>query len=127
MKRRFQIIVVLLAWFMASGAQWDLVQTSAWGRMVATYSREMPLLRAVKLTFTPGNMCSICKAVNEAKQQESTPAVPGGKADTKLLLVFQPVQNVILAAPSQEAWSLSDRFPISAQRALPPTPPPRVA
>jgi hypothetical protein len=71
MKRRFQISVVLLAWFMATGAQWDLVQTFAWGRMVATYSRTMPLVQAVRLTFTPGTMCSICKAVNEAKRQES--------------------------------------------------------
>lgn len=127
MKRRFQIIIVLLAWFMASGAQWDLVQTFAWGRMFATYSQSMPLLRAVKLTFTPGNMCSICKAVNEAKQQESTPAVPGGKADSKLLLVFQSAQNVILKVPAQETWSLSDQFPLSAQRSNPPTPPPRIA
>lgn len=127
MKRRFQIVVVLFAWFMASGAQWDLVQTFAWGRMVANYSRAMPLLRAVKLTFTPGNMCSICRAVSEAKQQENAPAVPSGKADTKLLLVFQPVQRLILTPPIQETWSLSDRYPESAQRSNPPTPPPRVA
>lgn len=127
MKRRFQIAVVLFAWFMASGAQWDLVQTFAWGRMIATYSRSMPMLRAVKMTFAPGNMCAFCKAVNEAKRQENTPAVPGGKADTKLVLVFQPVPNVVLTTPARDGWSLSDRVPMSAPRSDPPTPPPRIA
>lgn len=111
---------------MATGAQWDLVQTFGWGRMIANYSQTMSLGEAVKKTFN-GEMCSVCKVVNEAKQQESKTTVPGGKLDTKMILVFQPVPTVILTVPDSDSWSHSDREPLSAQRSAPPTPPPRLS
>lgn len=124
--KRFQIFLVLFAWFMATGAQWDLVQTFGWGQMFVGYSRSMPLLEAVKKTFD-GEMCSVCKAVNEAKQQGNKTTVPCGKFDGKMILVFQPVPTVFQTVPDSDSWSHSDREPLSAQRSAPPTPPPRIA
>ena len=63
MFRRLQLIAVLLAWLLATGSQWDGAQVFAWGKMVATYSRTMPLTAAVRLTFTPGNECDVCVVV----------------------------------------------------------------
>ena len=126
MGRRLQIFVVLFAWFMATGAQWDLVQTFGWGRMIVDYSQTMSLGEAVKKTFS-GEMCGVCKVVNEAKQQESKSTVPSGKLDTKMILVFQPVPTIFLTVPDSDSWSHSDREPISAQRSAPPTPPPRLS
>ena len=127
MGRRFQISVILLAWLMASGVQWDLVQTFAWGRMFASYSRAMPVAQAVRMTFMPANMCASCRAVEKAKQQESAPAVPNGKADGKLILVFEPVPDVPLQIPDKACWLSSEGDAVSALRSGPPTPPPRAA
>ena len=43
MRRQVSIVLVLAAWLLATGSQWDLAQTFAWGRMITTYSASMPL------------------------------------------------------------------------------------
>ena len=111
---------------MATGAQWDLLQTFGWGSMIANNSRSMPFLKAVEKTFD-GEMCPVCKLVKAAKQQESRTTVPDGKLKSKMILVFQPVPMVILTMPDSDSWSHSDREPLSAQRLAPPTPPPRAS
>ena len=110
---------------MATGAQWDLVQVFGWGRMIANHSRDMSLLNAVEKTFG-GEMCSICRAVRAAKQQETPATVPKSRFDGKVLLVFQPATAVFLTVPDTAAWSQTDHEPLSAGRPAPPTPPPRV-
>jgi hypothetical protein len=124
--KRLQIFVVLVAWFMATGAQWDLVQTFGWGRMIVNYSRSMQLSAAVKKTFG-GEMCGICRAVNQAKQQEEKSNVPALTVKAKLVMICSPAPQFVLSAPDRAAWSPSDREPLSAGRPVPPTPPPRVA
>lgn len=109
---------------MATGAQWDFMQVVAWGRMFATYAETMSIGEAAKKTFN-GEMCDVCEVVNEAKQQEKT-NVPTSSWKAKLTLVYQSVPSVFLRTPEPEVWSLSDREPLSAQRPVPPTPPPRV-
>lgn len=129
MRRRFSLIIMLVAWLFATGSHWDLVQTFAWGRMIATYAQTMPLAQAVKLTFTPDNLCSVCEAVSEAKQHPADPALPleaGGAG--KIPLVFQPAPAFVLTLsparadvrPTTWRWASADRSP-------PPTPPPRAS
>jgi|SRR5580698_10202927 hypothetical protein len=125
MRPRLQLCALLLAWFMVTGSQWDLVQVFAWGRMFANYSRTMPLASALQLTFQPGNMCSMCKMVKAAKQQQEQSPATAGKVAGKILLVFEPVPQVVVACPSFLSWSLSDRILAGFQRAAPPVPPPR--
>jgi hypothetical protein len=125
MRQRLQLSALLLAWLMATGSQWDVVQVFAWGRMFASYSRIMPLESALRLTFKPDNMCSVCKLVKAAKQQqEQSPAAPL-KARGKILLVFAPVPTVVIAAISTEQWSVGMKTMRSAERSAPPIPPPR--
>lgn len=126
MWRRSQIFCVLLAWLLATGSQWDLVQTFAWGRMIVSYSRTMPLLEAVRLTFTPDNECAICNTVSAAKQQLDSPATPDLKLLGKIILVFQPAPVLVIAAPNLSRWPLGDIVVPGASRAAPPLPPPRV-
>ena len=125
MFKRSQISIILLAWFMATGAQWDLVQVFGWSSMIANHSRDMSLLNAVEKTFG-GEMCSVCRAVRAAKQQDTPATVPKSKFDGKMLLVFQPAASIFLTVPDSEAWSQTAREPLSARRSAPPTPPPRV-
>jgi hypothetical protein len=123
--KRFQLLLVLLAWLMATGAQWDLVQVFGWGRMIVNHSRDMNLINAVKKTFD-GEMCSVCRAVTAAKQQENRTTVPNGKFEGKIVLVYQPTAEVILTVPDSVTWAHCEWEPLSALRSAPPTPPPRV-
>ena len=127
MKRRFQIAVILFAWLLATGGQWHLVQSFAWGRMLVSYAKTMPLSQAARLTFTPDNMCGVCELVSAAQQQQhSDTALPVGTSlDAKTPLAFQPVHTVIFTAPVAIRWSLSDRETPLSERAAPPLPPPR--
>lgn len=124
MRKRLQITLVLFAWFLATGAQWDLVQVFGWGRMIATYSRTMPLGKAIERTFD-GELCGVCRVVEGAKQQEKEAPVQNGKRDTKMIFVLPPVTDSIAPVARTAAWSPSDMRLPSALRSAPPTPPPR--
>ena len=128
MRRRLSLISLLCAWLLATGSQWDLVQTFAWGKMIVTYAETMPLTDAVRLTFTPDNMCGVCEAVSEAKQQQADDTLPGepsGKL-VKIPLVFQASSDFVASAPA--VLGLSPAALLEMQgvaRAAPPVPPPR--
>jgi len=122
---RCKVIVVLVAWLLATGAQWDLLQTVGWGRMFVRFAATMSVPQAVKRTFS-GEMCGVCKAVNQAKQQQD-PAVPAEGSKAKLAMICPPSPRFVFSAPEGAPWSPSDRNPLSADRPVPPTPPPRVA
>jgi len=130
MRRRLSIISLLFAWLLATGSQWDLVQTFAWGKMIVTYSQSMPLTEAVRLTFTPDNMCGICEAVSEAKQQQSDATLPGessGKSG-KIPLVFQASSVFVSSTPAVQGVSPDELLEMKGvARAAPPVPPPRLA
>ena len=123
--RRFQITCLLLAWFAATGAQWDFVQVYGWARMFAKYAQTMPLATAMKKTFD-GEMCGVCQLVKEAKQDADPAGVPSGKIDLKLPLVFEPTPAIVLAAPEPAAWRVGEARVPSYGRAPPLLTPPRV-
>lgn len=128
MFRRPALFFTLTAWLLATGCQWDFVQVFAWSRMFTTYAQTMPLLRAAERTFSPDEMCGVCRAVATAKQQQSREesTVPGGKASGKHLLVCAPRTLVFLTpAPFCAGLTPAVSTPLSAERATPPNPPPR--
>ena len=125
MRQRLQLSALLLAWLMATGSQWDVVQVFAWGRMFASYSQTMPLASALRLTFQPDHMCSVCKMVKAAKQQQEQSPMAPSKALGKILLVFAPVPVVVIASMSSEQWPTGSKSMCSAERGAPPIPPPR--
>jgi hypothetical protein len=70
-------------------------------------------------------MCSVCKMVKAAKQQqEPTPAAPS-KTLGKILLVFAPVPTVIIASVPSAQWPVAMITMRGAERGAPPIPPPR--
>ena len=127
MYRRIQLSLVLFAWLLATGSQWHVVQTFAWSRMVAAYAKTMPLREAVRLTFTPDNMCGVCELVSAAQQQtpENSALPVGTSLDTKAPLVFQPVTAFVITCETGDARITTDTEHPAAQRAAPPVPPPR--
>lgn len=127
MRRRLSLLLTLAAWLLATGSQWDFVQTFAWGRMFVANAQTMPLLDAAQRTFSPEGRCPICAAVSVAKQQqeENAATVPDGKAAGKIFLLYQPAPAPVVAAPAFSPWSLSDPLVRTLDRAAPPLRPPR--
>ena len=129
MRRRLSLITMLTAWLLATGSHWDLLQTFAWGRMIATYSQSMSLSQAVKLTFTPDNLCGLCESVSEAKQQQAhDTALPNeAKSFGKIPLIFQPIAVFVPRGPISAHWDWNHAVPAWRDRSPPPLPPPRAA
>ncbi len=127
MRRQLSLVLSLVAWLLATGSQWDMVQTFAWGRMITTYARSMPLLRAVEKTFDGDNLCSVCELVQGAKQQETDQAALAGAKAPEKLFVTHVVARLVYASPAAlpVATILPQPGLVSAERAIPPLPPPR--
>jgi hypothetical protein len=128
MHRKVPLVLTLIAWLCATGSHWDFVQVFAWAKMFSENAGVFPLGTALERTFSPEGRCELCGAVSKAKQQEanSEGATPGGKVEGKVLLVFQPVPVVIVEAPDFAPWAQGAFACLSAARAAPPLPPPRV-
>lgn len=126
-RKRLQLLTVLAAWFLATGAQWDLVQVAGWGRMLASYSRTMSLTQALRKTFG-GEMCDVCRVVNEAKRQADTPAVPNADGfHAKFPLIHQPAFTAVpFRTNPTVTWARIDVALPARDRAAPPLPPPRL-
>jgi hypothetical protein len=126
MRSKLSLILTLLAWLLATGSHWDLVQTYAWGRMIATYSQSMSVTEAVKKTFTPETMCNLCQSVATAKQSsQGKDAVPGASPCKVFLACAPSVQRFIFPAPAQSGLRFHALSAFSLGRAAPPVPPPR--
>ncbi|HWA86747.1 MAG TPA: hypothetical protein VG710_11020 [Opitutus sp.] len=127
MRRQLSLVFALIAWLLATGSEWDLVQTFAWGRMIAGYSQRMSFTEAVAKTFTPETMCNLCRVVAAAKQQAGkNPAVPVAKTAGKIPLVCAPVHVVVFGSHFALAHLLAPLgAPVSTGRSAPPSPPPR--
>ena len=130
MRRQLSLILTLSAWLLATGSPWDLVQTFAWGRMITTYSQSMPLLQAVKKTFSGEALCGVCELVQSATQQQDAAGakVAGTKAPEKIFFVSTP-RALVFASPAPVCAGLVPDVsaPLSAERPAPHLPPPRSA
>jgi hypothetical protein len=128
MRRQLPLIFTLFAWLLASGGQWDLLQTFAWGRMFASYSQSMSFEAAVNKTFSVEGRCEICAVVSTAKQQQDAAGAkaPGNKAPTKIFLASAPAP-LVFASPAPSCVGLTAAVPAltSADRPPPSLPPPR--
>lgn len=125
MRPKLSLITMLVAWLLATGSHWDLVQTFAWGRMIATYSQSMSLSEAVKLTFTPDNLCGMCESVSEAKQRQDAAVPADAKAPGKILLVYQAAPSFVVPLPVSPEWTRNDWRPAEREGQPPPVPPPQ--
>lgn len=126
MRSRPATIVALCAWLLATGSHWDLVQTFAWGRMIATYAQTMPLARAVQLTFTADNLCGVCEVVNDARQDPAAAhAAPTNPAEGKMLLALASSTDVVLGLIELSRFPAPQPPPLSQGRPAPPSEPPR--
>ena len=101
-----------------------MLQVFAWGKMITTYSRTMSLKSAVRLTFTPTNMCEICQLVKSAKASEDPSRGTVKSPERPLVIQIRP--SLFVAAPlTGMRVPLPEADAISNERLAPPLPPPR--
>ncbi len=122
--KKLQLICILTAWLFATGAQWDIAQTFAWANMFSNYSQSMSVGAALKKTFN-GKMCSICRAIDEAKQKQRAESLPSGGITAKMIFVIQDKSLFVISSDDIIRASLSDFVIDGEVRVGPPTPPPR--
>jgi hypothetical protein len=125
MRSKLAHLLVLSAWLLATGVQWDVVQLAAWARMFSNYARVLPVRDAWELTFATENMCGACHAVQDAKQDESGQQQTTMTNVAKEPLVFQQASGVVVTAPSAQPWLVVEPHLSARDRARPVTPPPR--
>jgi hypothetical protein len=125
LRRKLAVGSILLAWLLATGVQWDVVQAFAWVKMFTANAHTLPLGQAIARTFSPAGRCHLCRAVSAAKKQHATGTAPREKSEGKILLLPPPVSDLVLARPHFEAWPPAVVCCASADRAAPPLPPPR--
>jgi hypothetical protein len=133
LNRIVRIVVAVFGCLHLCGGHWGVMQAIAWTNMIVEYSAQDGLVQGTRKTFDGEHPCCMCKAIEQAKKQESgsrdekLPQVPQGLVLKDCLLSpipsFPPPAPrdcVVLAVPGLEVRDsqLGDR---------PPVPPPRVA
>ena len=120
----------LLAVLATLGGHWAALQSMAWVRMVAQYSRQGSFAGAIAKTFDGRHPCALCVAIQEGRQQEQRehPELPWGRlgeafdlvCDLRPTPLLLPPVAVFPAVPFAPQWR-----PDFLE--APPTPPPRAA
>jgi hypothetical protein len=86
MRSRLSLFTLLLAWLLATGSQWEIVQVFAWGRMITQSMRQESFSRAVEDTLDGKAPCALCKIVSAVKKQ--LPASESSSEQEKQFKVF---------------------------------------
>jgi hypothetical protein len=90
---RFQKLIIALVLIFCIGAQWPILQSVAWMRMLVSYSKAGGLETAITKTFDGKHPCKLCKLVSEGKKAEK-------KSEVHTLLkkidLFPPAENSLM-------------------------------
>lgn len=93
---------IAMALFSLSGGHWAVLQGVAWGRMIQSYSSQGSFSSAVEKTFDGKHRCSLCKKIEQAKQQE--------KKNAFVNETFKKKEGIL-----EQPFSFSKIFPVSFQ------------
>jgi hypothetical protein len=128
MRRKISIGCLLVAWFFANGALWNVVQVVAWVKMFHEYSETMPGGEALQRTFDgikPCKLCCMANAAKDAAQKQHPRDEALGNGSEKLLLVSECALVVVARAPNFVWPDATDNAGLIRVDAVP-VPPPRV-
>jgi hypothetical protein len=114
--------LLLAALFAMTGAQWVALQSVAWIRMMAEYSRDGSLLEAVCKTFDGAHPCPLCKRIATEKQAPNS--IGAAMELEKVTLLCEETPE--FPQPVQPCWSVEQTAIVCRYMAWsPPVPPPR--
>ncbi|MCL4785682.1 MAG: hypothetical protein KJ070_02650 [Verrucomicrobia bacterium] len=118
----------LLALFVMLGGHWLALQSVAWARMLAEFSRTDSFTQAVGKTFDGKHPCKLCLSIREGRQQEKreqreAPLIKTEKS-RELYCNLRRIAVPPAPAPARETVAFIPRM-FSDFVDSPPTPPPR--
>jgi hypothetical protein len=118
----------LVAVLATLGGHWLALQSVAWGRMLAEFSRTESIGNAFRMTFDGKHSCPLCRQVQQGAQQEKQDQEkhPWVKAENQLELFFEMKGTLVPAAPATASLAVPFVPGLHADFVQPPpTPPPR--
>ena len=122
------LVACLLAVLAMSGGHWALLQSIAWGRMIADYSQQDSLARALTKTFDGKHPCSLCLRIRSGVQQEKQrqKELPWEQTQ-RLPEPIWELRCMTLPAPPTTARHEQEFVPVPHSDFIdsPPAPPPR--
>jgi hypothetical protein len=71
LNRFVRILVAVLGCLHLCGGHWGVMQVIAWSNMIIDYSSQDGLIEGAKKTFDGEHPCTMCKAIEEGKKQQS--------------------------------------------------------
>jgi|SRR5690348_2599396 hypothetical protein len=118
--KRWVLAAVLV---LAVGVPWPTLQTLAWLKMIADYSRGTTLVEALSMTFDGKHPCRLCHLIQQGQAKERQPQ-RDQTFDEKLQLGLPP-EPVRLPDPPLGSLLLLASTPPACWSQPPATPPPR--
>ena len=113
---------MLAAVLTATGAQWTVLQSLAWTRMLAANLRTGSFTAAVQKTFDGKHPCGLCKAIAAGKSAEPKQEFTGSLQKFE----FPPVTEILVwVAPALFQFVPQENTFADPLAHPPPTPPPR--
>ncbi|MEI6534381.1 MAG: hypothetical protein WCN98_03495 [Verrucomicrobiaceae bacterium] len=91
--------LLVLALSFSIGLPWAFLQSAAWMGMIVSFAQEVPLAKAVAMTFDGKHPCKICKAAQRGESSQK-------KQDTTRASV-----KIELAAPEHDDFSFPSYGP----------------
>ena len=123
MTRRIGNLLLIVMLLVTTGGHWALLQSFAWGTMLADHLQSQSLTESMEQTFDGQHPCKLCCAIRAAKKAEKRAEFPGAAKKVE----FPPLAaRWVLVGPSTfQLLNSADRF---AESSLPqpPVPPPRL-
>jgi len=118
----------LFALFVMLGGHWLTLQSVAWARMLAEFSRTDSFAQAIGKTFDGNHPCKLCLSVREGRQQEEreqreAPLIKTEKS-RELCCNLRRIAVPPAPAPATDVVSFAPQW-FSDFVDSPPTPPPR--
>ena len=121
---RVRKLLIALVLILCIGAQWPILQSVAWMRMLVSYSKHGTIEMAIAKTFDGKHPCKLCKLVIAGKQAEKG---KDQQTSLKKLDLFLTISAPILFPPTEESspWRYLARDQVITYS--PASPPPKAA
>ena len=87
----------------ATNAHWAVLQTVAWTRMLADFSRTASIETAITKTFDGQHPCKMCVQIKQATDSENAEGndLPLKQVSLKIDFFLAPAELLLTAAPSR--------------------------
>jgi hypothetical protein len=119
----FARMLLVAALMISIGAQWAVLQSTAWLGMAVTYSmNEGSLVEGLSKTFDGDHPCPLCNLVEEGQKKEQK--LPTKKADSKMELLLT-IGVVVITPPVPTFLPRAAQETATARSTEPSVPPPR--